>query len=124
MERTTATTENNHQPISHSPHNNPSIAAASLFGMAITAVLFAILGFCIGLDRAPGSFYAYGLSCFFWPIVSMTVLGSLVGGSLGFVFGSIAHASDVAPEETPATISTRETTTVPHNRLTLHLPRH
>lgn len=124
MERTTVNTESNHHPISHSPHNNPSIAAASLYGMAITAVLFAILGFCIGLDRAPGSFYAYGLSCFFWPIVSMTALGCAVGGSLGFVFGSIAHASDVAPEESEATIVVKESKPVSHNRLTLHLPRH
>ncbi len=124
MERTTVNTETNQHPISHSPHNNPSILAASLFGMAITAALFAVLGIFIGFDRAQGSFYAYGLSCFFWPVVSMVALGAVVGGSLGFVFGHIGHASDVAPEGSEAPAAVRRNKPVTQNRLTLHLPRH
>jgi hypothetical protein len=126
MENQSSTGANQH-PISHSPHNNPSIAASSFFGMVMTAGLFAFLGLLIGLDRAPGSFYSYGLSCFFWPIVSMILLGSVVGGSLGYVFGAIAHASDDTTEEVIAPVGTANVQVKAHKatgRLTLHLPRH
>jgi len=96
MERIEATNPEQltHHMISHSPENNPSIGAATVFAAGMTALLFSFLGLLIGLDRAPGSFYTYGLSCLFWPVTSMIALGALVGGSLGFVFGAIAHSSD------------------------------
>jgi hypothetical protein len=62
--------------------------------MLITIACFLPLGVLIGIDRAPGSFYVYGFSCFIWPMVSVIALGVAIGGSLGYVFGAIGHASD------------------------------
>ena len=115
----------NQHPISHSVHNNPSIAATALYGAALTAGLFVPLGLLIGLDRAPGSFYSYGLSCFFWPGVSMVLLGSIVGASLGFVFGSIAHGSDDPTPESAAVSPNKVNAGHKGSAgLSLHLPRH
>ena len=75
-----------------------SIKDSVVFGILVSLPGFIILGLLIGNDRVPGSYYTYGLSTFFWPTVAMIALGTAVGGSLGFVFGSIAHASDPVPE--------------------------
>jgi len=104
----TSTTQPVHHKHAHSPGDNPSIGAATLYGMALTAALFVPLGILIGIDRAPGSFYTYGLSCFVWPVASMVVLGGIVGAALGFTFGSIAHSSDDVPE-VPATVNQKRT---------------
>ena len=126
MDRTDSLTGQNvpHKHV-HSPHDNPSILMSSLYGMAITTALFVPLGLFIGFDRAPGAFYQYGLSCFIWPVVGMMALGSVVGGSLGYVFGAIAHCMDdpelVAADKAAAKISTQSKGS---GRLTLHLPRH
>lgn len=71
-----------------------SIRDAVFFGMKITTACCIPLGLFIGNDRAQGSYYTYGLSCFFWPMVFCIALGIVVGGSLGYVFGAIGHASD------------------------------
>lgn len=127
MDRTDSLTGQNlpHKHV-HSPHDNPTILASSLYGMAITAGLFAILGMFIGYDRAPGAFYAYGLSCFIWPMVGMIALGSVVGGSLGYVFGAIAHCNDDVALVEAEKVSSSKTSTPSKGsgRLTLHLPRH
>ena len=110
----------------HEEHDQPSILAATLYGSALTAVLFSFLGVLIGNDRAPGSYYAYGLSCFFWPVCSTVLIGAVVGGSLGWVFGWIGHASaPVAVTVIKTTTTENKTQNIANPRhLTLHLPRH
>lgn len=103
------------------PHNKVD---AMIFGMKITIGCCLPLGVLIGIDRAPGSFYAYGLSCFMWPIITSIVLGAAIGASLGFVFDAVGHASDpvVAPEaqKTPGKKPSR----LSHTGLTPHMRGH
>jgi len=70
------------------------------YSMALTIVCFIPMGFIVGIDRSPGSFSIYGLSCFIWPIIACVGIGATVGWSLGFIFGAVSHASDPDPSPT------------------------
>jgi hypothetical protein len=88
------------QPIVHVVEHvdEHSIRDAVFFGMKITIACCIPLGLFIGNDRAQGSYYAYGLSCFFWPMLFAVAIGAAIGSSLGYVFGVIGHASDPVKE--------------------------
>jgi len=99
-----------------------SIGDSVKYGMLITIGCFIPLGVMIGMDRAPGSFYVYGFSCFIWPMISCIGLGAAIGGSLGYVFGAIGHASDPTPE--PGTEPVAKVAKSHGIHLSLHSHRH
>jgi len=102
-----------------------SIKDAVIFGMKFTIGCFIPLGLLIGNDRAPGSYYTYGLSCFIWPMISCIALGAMIGGSLGYVFGAIGHASDPVSQSTEAPAAIEKKVAKSHHiHLSLHSHRH
>lgn len=91
-----------------------------MFAIKVSVLCSLPFGFLMGLDRAPGSFYAYGISCFIWPMVAAIVIGVVLGSALGSVFAAITHASD--PDAVKAAIAApAESTPEPPKSLGLRL---
>lgn len=80
----------------HASHHIESKSIGSAMGLGALEMMvgFGFLGLLVGYDRAPGSLYSYGISCYVWPVIGLAALGAVLGAALGFVFGSISHGSD------------------------------
>ncbi len=90
--------------------------------MKVSILVSLPLGFFIGLDRAPGSFYTYGISCFIWPMIFAIGMGAFLGGSIGYISAAILHGGEYGPHvaET-ADVAPSVPATKPTQRLRLHL---